>query len=139
MRYIATLVSVGVLLNASSSPKAETLEEAVQQTLNPQTFDASVLDEDSVLMVTSGSARRLYDRDEMATLAADVKSAGVINAVSGFKVVNKTEDGASASIVYEVDWKSTQGNTIATTHLISHEIWQRQPGGWRRVFAVMQH
>jgi hypothetical protein len=139
MRYCAVLFLFGGFLISSAVAKAETLEEAVQQTIDPQKFEASVLDEDSVLMVTSGSARRLYDRDEVVTLATDVKSAGVANAVSGFKVVNKTEDGASASIVYELDWKSTQGNTIATTHLISHEIWQRQPGGWRRVFAVMQH
>jgi hypothetical protein len=137
MRFFVALLMFLIVLPSSAS--SQTLEEAIQQMLAPKTFDPSVLDDDVVVLVTSGTSRRLYDGDEIAGLAANLKVSGTENTISDFKVLSKTEAGQFVSIVYSVDWKSSLGQTVTTTHLTSHEVWERQVSGWRRLFAAMAH
>jgi aminocarboxymuconate-semialdehyde decarboxylase len=75
----------------ASTSRAQSVEDAIKEVLNPQTFNSSMLDEGALVMVTSGASRRLYDRDEITDLVANIRSSGSNSELSGFKVLNKTE------------------------------------------------
>ena len=142
MKFIQNLV-VAILLIAGALPSeaaAQSIEDAVKTMLNPATFDPAVIDDDAEILITSGTSRRIYDADEIDQIADELKAASAKRTeLSGFKVLNKIQAGQFVSIVYEFDWKSSAGNATTLTHLTAHEIWQRQPSGWRRLFAAMEH
>jgi hypothetical protein len=141
MRILTILFSIFVLMAPQCSHAAgqegPTLEESVWNMLNPSTFEISVLDDDASIMVALGDSRTVYSRDDIQAHLTSAKASGAKFEASDFKVLSKDESDRFATITYQVTWKTTIGNTTSSTRFTSHEIWERQPSGWRRLFAAM--
>lgn len=115
----------------------QTLDQAVWNMLNPDTFDLTSLDDQCTVMVEVGTNRQFFTKQDIAAYLATAKAAGTKFQASNFKVLNKNETGKFGSITYQVVWKSSTGNSTTTVRLTSKEVWERQASGWVRLFAAM--
>ena len=105
--------------------------------LDASTFDVNRLDGEASILVAHGTDRRFYTREEIAEVLDTAKKAGTKYDISGFKILHEDRTGQFASIDYRVTWQTSFKNTTVTTELLSHEIWEHDQDGWRRVFAAL--
>lgn len=122
-------------------PAAErAFEDEVRDSLGSAKFDKTKLDDNVRIVVSSGSGRRFFTRENIENFHADAQEKGEAWEPSNFKVLKKDvlPDSRYASITYEVTWKlSTGRKPTNSTHLVSREIWEHQVDGWHRLFAAM--
>ena len=89
--------------------------------------------------MASQSGRRIFTKDNIEQFIAHTREKGEKYEPSGFKVLSNDESDTVrfATITYEVTWHVSIDNNTRSTHVVSHEIWERQIDGWHRLAAAM--
>jgi len=105
--------------------------------LDSTSFDVNMLDKEASILVVNGDQHRFYTREELADVMELAKKVGTKYQVSDFKILHEDVSGKFGSITYNMAWKTSIGDKETTVRILAHEIWERQPSGWCRVFAAL--
>jgi hypothetical protein len=133
---VVCLLTISCRKNLGHSP---TLEETVKRMLNPSTFDLRVMDSDaSVVFASKEGSHEFYDVAKLDEIATKIKASGTKAVLSNFVVLNADHSGQFSSITYKFDWTISEKDKSKTFHLLSHEIWEHQTHGWRRLYAAIE-
>ena len=92
----------------------------------------------SVVFVPQNGTRKIYNADNLEAIVAKIKASAVKTELSHFQVLNSDQSGQFCSITYKFDWSIADKEHPQLLHLLSHEIWERQTFGWRRLYAAIE-
>jgi len=137
LAVLLTVLSAGVLALTGCSSNDPSLDSAVRKLLYASTFDVNLLDKEASVLVAHGADHRFYTREEIAEVLETARKAGTKYDVSGFKITHEDISDQFASVDYRVTWRTSVKDATVSTDLVSHEIWEHDGDGWRRVFAVL--
>jgi hypothetical protein len=113
------------------------LEAVVRENADPASFELHRTDEDALMLVGAGSTRRLFGYSDLERFADARHSEISPTSLESFRVLDVSESARYGSIEYEVAWKYEAERRPLSMRAIVHEVWERQGGGWVRVFSAM--
>jgi hypothetical protein len=139
MKVVHRAVIVAVIGLSGASAWGDDLDESIFNHMSPQTFEPSLIDEDTVIRVIRPSGTHLLvGGREIRRAYAQAAAEGVKFKIDDFTVTHQTQAGNVVSVLVQAKVTQTFHEERHVERSILHEEWQRRSFGWVLLSGVAE-
>jgi hypothetical protein len=139
MKFALKAALVAAVVLSGASAWCDDLDESIFNHLSPQTFEPSLIDENTVIrVIKSSGTHMLVGGREIRRAYAQAAAEGMKFKIEDFTVTRQAQAGNVVSVLVQAKVTQMFHEERHVERSILHEEWQRRPFGWVLLSGVAE-